>query len=133
MLPAGFTLVEILVSLMVLAVGCLGALSLQASAMQGGSRADRLTVASFLAESQIELLRSMDFNAVPVSISSKPEYLGRDSKRCKAVVIEKCYIRTTSLILKQPTTRSHQITVSVTPPEANNALVYHTIISDYGF
>lgn len=60
-LPKGFTLVEILVTTVVIAIGCLGVLNLQTMSLRSGSMADQGTVAAFLAESKLEALRAVPF------------------------------------------------------------------------
>ena len=65
---SGFSLLEVLVAIVVFAVGLLAIASLQGSLMQSGSDAKARTVASSLAEEQIEQLRTFlegdDFDLV---------------------------------------------------------------------
>lgn len=72
---AGFSLLEVLVAIVVFAVGLLAIASLQGSLMQSGSDAKARTVASSLAEEQVEEIRSFidenDFAAV--SSDTTPE------------------------------------------------------------
>jgi type IV pilus modification protein PilV len=136
-LPVGFTLVEILVSLMVLAVGCLGAISLQISAMKGGAQADQMTVAYFIAESQLELLRSKSFNDVPSFLSDlkQPEILWRDGQKLHEdkECTTRCYSRTTTIRPKHPTTLSHEIFIEVKGPGGVQGLDNDTFLSNDSF
>ncbi|MDR3155253.1 MAG: prepilin-type N-terminal cleavage/methylation domain-containing protein [Deltaproteobacteria bacterium] len=66
----GFTLVEVLVTLAVIAFGCLAALLMQSAALRGNSMADHMTVATFLAESEIERVKSLNFGELRAEISS---------------------------------------------------------------
>jgi type IV pilus modification protein PilV len=56
---AGFTLVEVLVALFIFAVGMLAVASMQAQSIRGNSFSDLLTVATTLAEAQMEHLLSL--------------------------------------------------------------------------
>jgi type IV pilus assembly protein PilV len=53
----GFTLLEVMIALVVLAIGLLGLASLQIMAIKGNSYGQQMTVASTLAQSQLEQLR----------------------------------------------------------------------------
>jgi type IV pilus assembly protein PilV len=53
----GFTLLEVMIALVILAVGLLGLASLQIMAIKGNSYGQQLTVASTLAQNQLEQLR----------------------------------------------------------------------------
>jgi len=58
----GFTLIELMISLMVLAFGILGFLFLQGRAVQGRVFAREMSRASFVAQSKIEELLSTEFD-----------------------------------------------------------------------
>jgi type IV pilus assembly protein PilV len=53
----GFTLLEVMIALVILAVGLLGLASLQVMAIKGNSYGQEMTVASTLAQNQLEQLR----------------------------------------------------------------------------
>jgi type IV pilus assembly protein PilV len=53
----GFTLLELMIALVILAIGLLGLASLQVMAIKGNSYGQEMTVASTLAENQLEQLR----------------------------------------------------------------------------
>ncbi|MDR1084339.1 MAG: prepilin-type N-terminal cleavage/methylation domain-containing protein [Deltaproteobacteria bacterium] len=58
---SGFTLVEVLVAVLVIAFGCLAAAKLQVSVFKAKTISDRLSAANFLAESELETLKSLTF------------------------------------------------------------------------
>ncbi len=68
----GFTLIELMVSLVVLAFGILGFLSLQGQAVQGRVFAREMSRATFVAQSNMEELLSMDFNHSLLSAGTHP-------------------------------------------------------------
>jgi len=53
----GFTLLEVMISLVILAIGLLGLASLQVMAIKGNSFGQQMTVASTMAQNQLEQLR----------------------------------------------------------------------------
>lgn len=53
----GFTLLEVMIALVILAVGLLGLASLQIMAIKGNSYGQQMTVASTMAQNQLEQLR----------------------------------------------------------------------------
>lgn len=129
---SGFTLTEVLVSMLVLTAGCMAVISMQASGMNAGDRAGSLAVASFLAESQAEWLQTMDLNKVQFS-SSGPEALAWDGSPCETG--ERCFNRTVKTVCYTPTKRSCEVSITVEWKAAsgNHKLVYDTVVSDFGF
>lgn len=59
---SGFTLLEVLIALVILAVGILGAASMQVSSMRGNSHAFDLTTAATLAADRMEILMALDYD-----------------------------------------------------------------------
>jgi type IV pilus modification protein PilV len=57
----GFTILELLVAMLVLAVGILALIDMQVAAISGNSSANQMTVATTLAQDQIEQLKRLDF------------------------------------------------------------------------
>jgi type IV pilus modification protein PilV len=58
----GFSLVEILIAMAVLSIGLLSIAAMQASAVKGNARSNRLTERTFAASNQIEYLLNIPFN-----------------------------------------------------------------------
>ncbi|MDR1036123.1 MAG: prepilin-type N-terminal cleavage/methylation domain-containing protein [Deltaproteobacteria bacterium] len=69
--PGGFTLVEVLVTIAVIAFGCLAALLMQSSALRSNTMSDHMTVATFVAESEIERLKSLTFEELNAEIAER--------------------------------------------------------------
>jgi len=61
---AGFTLIEVLIALFVLAFGILGLTKMQISAIQGNGDAKRFSTATAIGQAQIEALMSLGYGAV---------------------------------------------------------------------
>jgi type IV pilus modification protein PilV len=59
---AGFTLLEVLVSLFILAVGIIGVATMQISAIRGNSRGWQISEATQVAEGLMEVLLTRDYN-----------------------------------------------------------------------
>ncbi|WP_236891526.1 type IV pilus modification PilV family protein [Desulfoluna limicola] len=60
---SGFTLIEVLVAVVILAMGILGAATMQIAALQGNAKANKLTEASVIASDRAEVLLNMDFDS----------------------------------------------------------------------
>ncbi len=58
----GFTLLEVMISLVVIAVGLLGIAELSTSVIRGNSFSDKMTTALILAQDRLEELRNLNFN-----------------------------------------------------------------------
>ena len=70
---AGFTIIEILFALAILAVGILGVASMQGSAVKGDLWAGQITRATNIAQDKIEALLSLPYDSV---VSSQPVQFG---------------------------------------------------------
>ena len=58
----GFTMIEVMIALVILAVGLLGVASLQVSAIKGNNLSDNITSALTLAEDKMEELLGLDYD-----------------------------------------------------------------------
>jgi type IV pilus assembly protein PilV len=65
----GFTLLEVLVAITILAIGLLGVASMQISAISGNRLGNELTAATFLAQAQIEACKGADLNSDILDVS----------------------------------------------------------------
>lgn len=136
---SGFTLTEVLVSMLVLAVGCMAVISMQASGMNAGDRAASMSVASFLAEAQIERLQTKpieEVKSVPPDEKGLIEKLTKDGSPCPAnAQADSCFTRTTKTVCFTPTTRSCEVSVQVDwqAADGQHSVVYDTVVSAAGF
>jgi prepilin-type N-terminal cleavage/methylation domain-containing protein len=130
----GFTLIEILISVVILSIGLVAALFLQLLTIKHGSQADHLTVASMLAESEIERLKTFtNFNEIPDAVPSGLEHLTREGELCTAGTDRCIYSRRTTLTPRVPTTRSHSIEVDIFWNDSlgNHELNYNAVLTDF--
>jgi type IV pilus modification protein PilV len=135
----GFTIVEVIVTVLIISIGCLAALMMQSSSIKGNNLADSQTVATFLAESEMERLRSMTFEELTNEINkgaTVTKHLNRTSASCTPSVPDSCadfnYKMTTYYYAKQPTNYSHQaeIQVSWRDTSGTHEVFYSTIFTD---
>ncbi len=66
----GFTLLEVLVAISILTIGLLAVASMQISAISGNNLGNELTEATFLAQDQMEALKSADINSASLAVGS---------------------------------------------------------------
>jgi type IV pilus assembly protein PilV len=69
----GFTMLELLIAIAILAIGLLGLATLQSTSIQGNRDSKELTTAVFLAEKKMEEMKSAAFNAAPLNIGSSTD------------------------------------------------------------
>jgi prepilin-type N-terminal cleavage/methylation domain-containing protein len=118
----GFTLVEVLVTVAVIAFGCLAALLMQSAALRGNTMADNMTVATFIAESEMERLKALSFedvgNEIDTEGTTRTWYTDRLYKVCPAASAADCQQQfpfevTLSFYPRYPTSKSHLAEVLV--------------------
>jgi type IV pilus modification protein PilV len=137
----GFTLVEVLVTVVILAFGCLAVLMMQSSSLKGNSKADNITVATFLAESEIERIKAMPFADLTAEIDAASggkitKKMDRNLKVCPSTESPACtaynYEVETTFYKKFPTSFSHQADIKVTWRDHSGpqSLVYTTVATD---
>ncbi|WP_282755914.1 type IV pilus modification protein PilV [Desulfuromonas thiophila] len=71
---SGFTLIEVLITLVIFAVGILGLALMQLSAIRGNSVANRVTEASNIASDQIEQIFNWNYNDNRLTESTNATY-----------------------------------------------------------
>lgn len=141
-LGRGFTLIEVLMAMVVLALGCMVTLGVISSSIRGNDIANAQTMSTFLAESQIEWLRSLEFNEVPF-VDGKVENLSFQGENCEPDCIHDsppcqspvCYYKRTTFVTEgYPTSRSQEITVKLEwTSDRDREFIYKTVISTYSF
>ncbi|MDR2404959.1 MAG: prepilin-type N-terminal cleavage/methylation domain-containing protein [Deltaproteobacteria bacterium] len=142
-LKPGFTLLEVIVTVLIISIGCMAALMMQSSALKSNSISDNMTVGTFLAESEIERLKAMAHDDLKAEISSKgttvTKYLNRKSEVCPSSSAAGCqdYIYTMELnyFLPQPTNYSVQAEIEVrwTDNTGKRSIFYSTIFTDLDY
>ncbi|MDR2301291.1 MAG: prepilin-type N-terminal cleavage/methylation domain-containing protein [Deltaproteobacteria bacterium] len=112
-LAPGFTLVEILISLVVIQFSFLAALTVLNSSHRSGQMAEKQTLAVFLADTKLEELRHLTPAAMPENVPVK-DYFDRDGWEANA---EDHYF-TRSVVLKRqtPSQFTNEVTVQVEWP-----------------
>jgi len=68
----GFTLLEVLIAITIFAVGILAVATMQVSAIRGNRLGNELTQATFLAQMQIEALKSADIDSATLIPADEP-------------------------------------------------------------
>ncbi|MDR2349377.1 MAG: type II secretion system GspH family protein [Deltaproteobacteria bacterium] len=139
-LKEGFTLVEILITIAVLAFGCFAALMMQSAALRGNVRADNLTVATFIAETEIERLKAMSFEELTNEVNDNPsgveKKVDRVLKVCSGPEAPQClnypFTMKTDFFPRYPTKYSHlaEIKVSWGDDKGRHEIVYSASMTD---
>jgi prepilin-type N-terminal cleavage/methylation domain-containing protein len=121
---SGFTLVEVLITVVVLAVGCLAASRLLVVSLKGFNLADNMTAAVFLAEAEMERLKSLphskmtyDAEHTPVVVTNNLNRLGQTCTppNCQGYIFN----RTVSYFRNAPTTFSNHVEIVVDWTDSN--------------
>ena len=116
---SGFTLLEVLITLVILSVGMLALASLQVMAIRGNSFGQQMTVASTVAQNKLEELREVDFSAVAS---------GYDTCRDDANGILYTRQWTVQNDTPQPDMKTVRVSVTWTGCEAGRSVAVSTII-----
>ena len=134
--PAGFTLVEILVTVVVIALGCLAVLWMQATAMRANSQSEHQTVASTLAKSEIERLKCFSQKELKKAVTETESPLvdlnRQGLTKAQGGAPPWPYTRTVSINEDQPTAWSHQVEVKVEWRDAHGkqqVVVYTAVLT----
>ena len=69
----GFTLIEVLIGLVILAIGLLGIAGMQASSVKGNFFSNNLTEATYIAKDRLELLKTLPFGDGALSVSTRSD------------------------------------------------------------
>jgi Tfp pilus assembly protein PilV len=125
------TLVELMISVAILALGISAVLGLNIATMNASAGAANLSRATLLAETQSEWLRTMDYNKVAF-VSQSPEKLTANGLTCAEDPDTPCiFTRTTTILTGAPTSTSSTISIKV--EWQNKELIYDTVVSSIGF
>jgi prepilin-type N-terminal cleavage/methylation domain-containing protein len=116
-LRSGMTLVEVLITVVVLAVGCLAALRLQLASTTTRSYAFHVTEASYLVKAEIERLKSLNRSELETESDAKVKTENGLNAQGLTCLDGNChgnrYARTVRYYPKVPTSLSVQVEVEV--------------------
>jgi prepilin-type N-terminal cleavage/methylation domain-containing protein len=136
---SGFTLVELLITVAVLSIGCLTAIQMQANSLRSSNLADNITVATFLAEAEMERLKALPFPKLTVEAESGESVTTGLNRLGQVCVPPACsghiFSRTVTYYPYTPTSRSHQveITVNWTDNTGRHSVFYSGAITTLAF
>jgi prepilin-type N-terminal cleavage/methylation domain-containing protein len=136
---SGFTLVEILITIAVLAVGCMIALQAQTSSIIGASMSDNLTAATFLAEAELERIKALSFEDLAIEAKDGTKTTTGLNRLGQTTCINECsnfiFSRTVKYFPKVPTSLSHHIEINVSWNDrtGNHSILYGGAISAFTF
>jgi type IV pilus assembly protein PilV len=69
----GFTLIEVLIGLVILAIGLLGIAGMQVSSVKGNFSSSNLTEATYIAKDRLEFLKNLPFSDGQLSTTTHPD------------------------------------------------------------
>ena len=120
----GFTLIETLMAIAVIAIGLLALAALQTTAISGTGRANKHSMAVLLAEDQIETYKNIPYDSIPSSPSPETG---------TTLSPWGIFTRTTTVQDSTPVPGSKTITVTVSwPDKVPRSVVFQTIIAQTG-
>jgi hypothetical protein len=112
-------MVELLITILVLTLGCLAVVRLHVNALKSAHLADNITAATFLAEAELERLKSLSQATLQTESSSGTitstglDRLGRTCTGVGLACSNYIFNRTVSFHPRVPTTLSHQVEVVI--------------------
>ncbi|MDR1109710.1 MAG: hypothetical protein LBP92_03180 [Deltaproteobacteria bacterium] len=114
----GFTLVEVFITVFILAFGCLAASRSLIVSLKTFNFADNNTVATFLAESEMERLKSLTFAELTFEANNNPVVKTSNINRLGQVCTPPgcdnfIFSRLVKIFPKTPTSFSHQLEIEV--------------------
>lgn len=116
----GFTLLEVMITLVILSVGMLGLASMQIMAIKGNSFGQRLSIASTLAQNKLEELRQVEFDSIADGNDVCTDQINRVSYNRQWTVQNDA---------PQPEMKTIEVKVRWMGSEAERSVSYSTIIS----
>lgn len=102
----GFTLLEILVALVLLALGLLSVAGLMAGIMQGNSFSSKVTTATTLAQDKLEDIQKLGYRGTPATDTTVTE-------NYNSITGYRLYKRVTNIDVGNPSTNMKLATVTV--------------------
>lgn len=117
----GFTLIEVLMAISIMAIGLLGLAALQITATGGNALAKKNSLAVSLAEDKIEFYKNTLYNNIPAGVTTETN-----------LPAGAIYTRTTTVEDDTPITGVKTITVKVAWQNGSKSVSFQTIISQNG-
>ena len=114
----GFTLIEVLITMVILAVGLLGMGALVVSVIQGNAQSNKITTATTLAQDRLEEIKTVGY-----TLASKTENYGE-------IDGYPAYRRVTQVTDNTPAPRTSTVTVTVFWDSDDHSVALSTIISE---
>lgn len=119
----GFSLIELMVAVTILAVGLLAVAGLQGTAIQGNSHGNTISQATTIAQDRIEEIRNLDYAAIVFNPNPNVE----------TNVDDTIYTRETLVEVDTPLSDLKRITVTVRwATNRSHAIVLRTIVANGG-
>lgn len=119
----GFTLIEVLISMVLLTVGLLGTVALLTGIMRGNTYSNRLTTATTLAQDKLEEVRRLGYSNTASSDTT-------DTEDYNAISGFPLYKRVTLTDTDSPAVNMKRITVTVYWDSGGGPVVLKTILSE---
>jgi type II secretory pathway pseudopilin PulG len=139
---SAFTLVEVIITMIVLSFGCLAVLNMQTSSLRGTTRSEHITVATYLAEAETERLKSVTFEDLTEAIENgrtRTKKIDRSMNVCPGNNTNGCKDYPYSMVTRYyphfPTSFSHYIEVDVSwnDQSGNHTIGSSASVTDLSF
>jgi type IV pilus assembly protein PilV len=121
----GFTLLEVMITVVIVAIGLLGLAGLQIAAIKGNSFGQQMSVASTLAQNQLEQLRQISYDSLSDGSSD-----GSDTyiDQANGVTYNRQWTAVTDM--SHPDWLTLNVTVNWTGPTDSRSITVATIVSN---
>ena len=117
----GFTLLEALITIVIVSIGMLGVASLQIMAIKAGSFGQQTTVASTLAQNKMEHLRQVTFDTVANGNDTYVDHVNGVAYTRQWIVQNDT---------PQPGMKTVEVRITWTGPQANRSIAISGLISE---
>lgn len=121
--PTGLTLLEILITMLILSVGLLGMVGLTTGVMRGNAFSSKVTTATTVAEQKMEEIRRIGYSGLPMADTTVTEDY-------HTMTDYPSYKRMMSIKMMDPADAMKEITVAVFWDGDNHSVSLKTILSE---
>jgi prepilin-type N-terminal cleavage/methylation domain-containing protein len=133
----GLTLVELLVAVVVIGVGCLAVMTVHISSLKSKKLADNMNLAKTIAVTEMERLKTLPFDVVKSSTNTEVDKLNHLGQPCPADADCSGYVfkRKVRFFPKKPTSLSCQVEIEVEWADSVNrrSLLYTSVLTSTSF